>query len=331
MFLIDSYAAAIVLCIITMFCWGSWPNTQKLTSRGWRFELFYWDYIIGILLFNTLFALTMGNYGHTGRSFFHDLSFIQVENVYHAMLSGTLFNLANILFVAAITYAGMAVAFPVGGGLALTIGVIVNYMAAPEKNAMAIFSGVSLILAAMICSGLSYRYKSNKDFKISPKGIVLAIVAGILFGFFYRFLAKSIAGNFENPETTRFTPYTALVFFALGALASNFLFNTLLMRYPLQGAPVNLKNYTQGKMKDHWLGIAGGMIWGMGLSFNILSSGQVGYAISFGLSQGNAMIAAIWGVFLWKEFSHSDGRTKIILSLMFSFYIAGIVVLALAR
>src|SRR5450830_1331969 len=136
MFIPQSYTLAIILCIITMICWGSWGNTQKLTGKSWRFELFYWDYVIGILLFSILLGFTLGSNGESGRGFIEDIRQADGKNILNA---------SNILLVAAMAIAGMAVAFPVGVGIALALGVIINYVFAPQGNATWLFGGVSLI------------------------------------------------------------------------------------------------------------------------------------------------------------------------------------------
>ena len=136
MTVVESYAAAVVMCVITMFCWGSWANTQKLASKEWRFELFYWDYAIGVLLFALVLAFTLGSTGTAGRSFLADMAQAERGNLISAFVGGVVFNLSNILLVAAIDIAGMAVAFPIGVGLALVLGVITNYLASPVGNAM---------------------------------------------------------------------------------------------------------------------------------------------------------------------------------------------------
>ena len=165
MFAVESYTVAIIFCIITMLCWGSWANTQKLAAGSWRFELFYWDYTIGILLFTLLFAFTLGSFGNAGRSFMNDIQQADAKNILSAFTGGVVFNLANILLVAAIAIAGMAVAFPVGIGIALVLGVIVNYIDRPEGNAVLLFSGVALIAAAIILNSVAYKKVSMQEIK----------------------------------------------------------------------------------------------------------------------------------------------------------------------
>ena len=141
MFIPGSYSLAVILCIITMLCWGSWANTQKLASKSWPFPLFYWDYAIGVLLLSLVFAFTLGSWGESGRPFLDDISQADSSTLFSAFLGGVIFNLANLLVVAAIDLAGMAVAFPVGIGIALVLGVLVNYIATPVGMATAPLCG----------------------------------------------------------------------------------------------------------------------------------------------------------------------------------------------
>ena len=333
MFIVTDYALAIFFCIITMLCWGSWANTQKLAQKTWRFELFYWDYVIGILLFSIASAFTLGSFGNEGRSFINDLQQANSSNIISAFIGGIIFNAANILFSAAIAEAGMAVAFPVGIGIALVLGVILNYAVAQKGNPTFLFFGVALIIVAILLNAAAYG-KANKseqtDKSITAKkgiqkGIVLSVVAGILMSFFYRFIAASMdIENFQSPAIGKMTPYTAVFIFSVGIFISNFLFNTILMRKPITGLPVNYKDYFKGNFKTHFVGILGGLIWGLGNSFNLIAAGKAGPAISYGLGQGATLVAACWGVFIWKEFKHAPKSTNALLTAMFLFFILGI-------
>lgn len=324
MFIIDSYLTAILFCVVTMICWGSWANTQKLTSAKWRFELFYWDYAFGIFILSLVFAFTLGSNGPSGRSFITDINQADRVHIWSAFTGGIVFNLANILFVSAIALAGISVAFPVGIGIALILGVIVNYAGNPQGNATVLFAGVLLIAVAIIINANAYRQVNKGTGSFSLKGLLLAIIAGVLMGFFYRYVAASMATDFEFPEAGKLTPYTALVFFASGVVASNFLFNTLLMYFPISGSRLSVGDYFKGSFKDHFIGILGGVIWHTGMSFNIIASGEAGPAISYGLGQGATIVAAIWGIFIWKEFANASRKTYINLYLMLLLYMAGL-------
>ena len=325
MFIIENYGVAILFCIITMLCWGSWANTQKLAAKTWRFELFYWDYVIGILLFSLISALTLGSIGDKGRSFITDLQQADAGNLGSALLGGIVFNAANILFSAAIAIAGMAVAFPVGIGLALVLGVIVNYNGAEKGNPVYLFIGVALIVVAIIINAVAYRRKNKSAQAVSAKGIIISLIAGLLMSFFYRFIAASMdMENFENPAAGKMTPYTAVFVFSCGIFLSNFLFNTILMKKPIEGTPVSYADYFKGKFSTHLVGILGGLIWGIGNSFNLIAAGKAGPAISYGLGQGATLIAALWGVFIWKEFSNSPKGTNTLIACMFLFFVLGL-------
>jgi len=244
MFIIENYSIAVLFCIITMLCWGSWANTQKLAAKTWRFELFYWDYVIGILLLSLIAALTLGSSGEKGRSFIADLQQADAGNLGSALLGGIIFNAANILFSAAIAIAGMAVAFPVGIGLALVLGVLVNYSGAEKGNPTFLFAGVAFIVLAIILNAIAYRRKSKSASGVSAKGIIISLIAGLLMSFFYRFIAASMdLENFEQPAAGKITPYTAVFVFSCGIFISNFLFNTILMKKPIEGMVVSYSDY----------------------------------------------------------------------------------------
>ena len=323
MYIVESYTLAVILTIVTMLCWGSWANTQKLAAKSWRFELFYWDYVIGIVLMALTFAVTLGSTGDQGRDFLSDLQQADWVNVQKAILGGIVFNAANILVAAAIAIAGMSVAFPVGIGIALVLGVVVNYLATPQGNAVWLFAGVGLVTVAIVADALAYRKMATQARKIPAKGILLSLAGGVLMALFYRFVASSMATDFVNPQAGFLTPYTATFFFSLGILASNLLFNTLLMKKPFEGTPVSYSQYFKGGMKEHVTGILGGMIWCIGMSLSIIAAGKAGFPISYGLGQGATLVAALWGVFIWKEFKGSKG-TSGLLTAMFLLFVVGI-------
>lgn len=331
MFVLDSYSIAVVLCIVTMLCWGSWANTLNLAGDKWRFELFYWDYSLGVLLLSLLFAFTLGSNGVDGRGFLEDAAQADLSNIGNALIGGVVFNLANILLVAAISIAGMAVAFPVGIGIALVLGVVVNYMAEPVGNAAILFLGVGFVMCAILLDAIAYKRLKPDSGSASTRGLVIAIISGLLMGSFYRFVASSMSPDFMNLEPGKLSPYTAVVFFSVGVFASSFVLNTFFMKKPLIGEPVTFSQYFAGSMKLHVIGVIGGLIWGLGMSLNILASGQAGFAISYGLGQGATMVAAFWGVFIWKEFQGAPQGTNTLISLMFLCFIVGLFLIVYAR
>jgi glucose uptake protein len=331
MFVVENYAAAVCCCVITMLCWGSWANTQRLAGKNWRFELFYWDYAFGTALMILALCLTLGSFGSSGRSLLADLKQADPEPIGSAIAGGVVFNAANILLVAAIDIAGMAVAFPVGIGLALVLGVLLNYWAEPLGNPLLLFTGVGLIMAAMVCAALAHRARPGQEKAGGVKGLLLSLLSGLLMGSFYRFVAASMSANFHDLAPGKLGPYSALLFFAVGLLLSNCVFNTALMRWPIRGNAVSAEDYFRGTARDHLCGIFGGATWAVGMTLSILAAEQAGFAISYGLGQGATLVAACWGVFIWKEFRDARPGTGRILALMFAGYLLGLGLIIAAR
>ena len=333
MFIISSYTLAVVFCFITMLCWGSWGNTQKLAGKTWRYELFYWDYVIGMVLFAVLLGLTMGSAGELGRSFIADLQQASLTSVGWVLLGGVIFNASNILLSASTSLAGMSVAFPLGCGLALVLGVVNNYLEQSKGNPMLLSLGVLFIVVAIVCNGMAAGRvsKQSEGNKNSKKGIVLAIVAGLLMSTFYRFVVKGMdINNFEQPAAGMLTPYSAIFIFSLGVLVSNLIFNTYVMKRPFVGEPVSYSEYFKGGLSTHLVGVLGGAIWCLGTAFSYIAAGKAGAAVSYALGQGAPMIAAFWGVFIWKEFKGADRKTGYLLALMFALFIIGLGIIVVA-
>lgn len=332
MVIIESYPFAVLLLFITMICWGSWANTQKLATQRWPFQLFYWDYTIGIVLLSLLFGLTLGSIGTEGRSFFTDLAQADMQSLRLAFIGGIVFNIANLLLVAAIDIAGMAVAFPIGIGLALVVGVIDNYLKDSQGDPIYLFLGVALVTVAIILNAIAYgRLPSAKGAK-SIKGIAFSLLAGIMMGFFFGFVAQSTTADFANPEAGKMTPYSAVFIFSLGIFASNFLWNSIFMYKPPKGEAVTYADYfSRGTPRLHLIGIIGGAIWCIGMSLSILCSDVAGAAIAYGLGQGATLVAAIWGVFIWKEFAGVSRSTTLLIALMFIAFVTGLGMIIVAR
>jgi glucose uptake protein len=332
MYIVSSYTIAVILCVITMICWGSWANTMKLKPASWPNPLFYWDYCLGIVLFTLLLGLTLGSSGSEGRGFFQDLGQASGKSLGSAFLGGVVFNLSNLLWVAAAAVAGMAVAFPIAVGLALVIGVVLNYLAEAKGDPVLLFAGVGLVVVAIVVNAIAYQTIPAKQKGDTRKGIILSILAGIIMGFFYRFVAAGVSMDFKSPEAGLLTPYSAVFIFSVGCYISGFLWNTYFMYKPVEGSPSTYKEYiTKATTKVHLIGILGGAIWAMGLSFSILSAEQAGPAISYSLGQGATMVGAAWGVFVWKEFKEAPKSTNWLLFLMFTCFIAGLIMITLAK
>ena len=324
MFTPPSLTVALFMMIVSAICWGSWANTFK-GVKNYRFELFYWDYAIGIFLISLVLALTMGSTGHDSSSFLNNIHSADTSNIVSTMAGGAIFNLANLLLVAAIDMAGLAVAFPVSIGIALVVGTILSYVLQPKGNGMFLGLGVACALIAVILDGKAYGNLSGTGRSVSRKSIIVCVVSGVLMGLWNPFVAYGATrGN-------ALTPYSSVVFLTLGALLSCFIWNIYFMRKPLVGEPVSFSGFFSGPPSGHLLGLAGGFIWGLGTVFNVVAGKATTFAISYAIGQSAPMVAALWGVLAWKEFAGSGSRAKTYLALMFVFYVLAILLVARAN
>jgi glucose uptake protein len=340
MFLPETYQVTLALMILSMFCWGSWANTLKLCPK-FRFQLFYWDYAIGLFAGAVLMGLTAGSTGHSGSHFLAAIVETTPSRMLWAICGGIIFNIANLLLVAAIDVAGLAVAFPVGIGLALVVGAVSSYLVSPAANPLLLFGGVALVALAIIVDAAAYRKRevtakgtgsradrsSVRRKTTTTRGIVLSLAAGLLMGSFYPLVAHAMRGA-NSPG-----PYAVSFFFAIGVLISTIPANLLLMVKPLDGKPrVNGADYWRAPVGWHAAGIFGGAIWCVGAVSNFVASGAhlVGPAVSYSIGQGATMISACWGVFVWREFAGAPRAAHMLLVLMFVFFIMGLGAIALA-
>jgi len=329
MFLPETYQSALMLMLLSMLCWGSWANTLKLGPR-YRFQLFYWDYAIGLALAAVVLGLTAGSMGHSGPTLLADLPATAPILILYAVIGGAVFNVANLLLVAAIDVAGLAVAFPVGIGLALVVGAVSNYVIKPEGNPLLLFGGVALVAVAIVLDAMAYRKREGTAQAATARGIILSLIAGVLMGCFYPFVAKSLNGVPGAPSPG---PYAVSVFFAIGLLISNVPANWLLMIKPLDGKPrVNGADYFRAPIGWHLAGILGGAIWCVGGVSNFVASGAhlVGPAVSYTIGQGATMVSACWGVFVWHEFAGAPRSARILLVFMFLVFLLGLGSVAVA-
>lgn len=322
----EAYGVALFFMLTSMVCWGSWANTMKLTA-GYPFQLFYWDYVIGILLGTLGWGFTLGSVGGGDLSFVANITHANSGHIWYAIAGGAVFNVANLLLVAAIDIAGLAVAFPVGIGLALVVGVLLNYVIAPKGHPGLIFGGVALVVVAIVLDALAYKRRESQQREISRLGIGLSLACGVLMGSFYPLVTKAVTG--EDP----LGPYSVAFFFALGCAICAIPVNYLLMKKPLTGtAPVAMSGYFSASSSWHFWGVMGGVIWCTGAVFNFVASHAqiVGPAISYAIGQGATMVSAVWGVFIWKEFAAAPPASRRLIAPMFVFFLLGLGLIAVA-
>jgi len=324
MFTPQSLGFALFMMITSAICWGSWANTYK-GVKNYRFELFYWDYAVGIFLISLILAFTMGSTGNDSNSFLNNVHSADTTNIVSTMVGGAIFNLANLLLVAAIDMAGLAVAFPVSIGIALVVGTVLSYGLQPKGNVMYLGLGVVCALIAVILDGKAYGSLAIAGRSASKKSIVICIVSGVLMGLWNPFVA------YGATRGKVLSPYSSVVFLTFGALLSCFIWNLYFMKKPLVGEPVSFSGFFSGPASGHVLGLLGGGIWGVGTVFNVVAGKATAFAISYAIGQSAPMVAALWGVLAWKEFAGAPSKAKLYLTLMFVFYCVGILLVARAN
>jgi glucose uptake protein len=350
-----TYETTLALTILTMLCWGSWANTTKM-AKGYRFELFYFDYSIAVFLASTIAALTFGMMDvSSGDSqtmaltFTDNLATTFKINIAYAMIGGAVFNLANMLLVAAIGVAGLAVAFPIGIGLALIGGAVLNYIVHPAGSAPLLFGGVGLVFAAMVVSALAHTAFHRVDpaqLKVSPsrplkrgelaprkaspmKGIALSLASGILMAAWYPLVELGKRGDLP------LGPYTAAFCFAGGVLITTPVYSIVFMKVPVEGKEVKFSEYFRARPVHHLIGLFGGLVWTVGTIANFAASSapasvNVGPAIAYALGQGAALISTLWGLLVWREFKGAKNAVVALLALMLLLYVGGLSLVAIA-
>ncbi|GGA67444.1 multidrug DMT transporter permease [Edaphobacter acidisoli] len=322
----EAYWIALLLMLVSMLCWGSWANAVKLCP-GYRFQLFYWDYVLGLIAAAVVWGLTFGSFGSTGMPFLQDVAKTSSQALLLAFAGGAVFNIANLLLVAAIDIAGLAVAFPVGIGLALVVGAVSNYILSPKGNPLLLFGGIALVVGAIVLDAMAYRQRESGQPRSARRGLIISLISGLLMGSFYPLVSGAMSGEHA------IEPYAAVLFFAIGVAVCAVPVNYLFMRFPLDaGLPVKMQSYRVAPLRWHLAGILGGAIWCTGALANFLASKAhiVGPAVSYSIGQGATMISAAWGVFIWHEFASASPRARILLTWMFILFLSGLGTIAIA-
>jgi len=338
MIIIHDYLLAIVFTIFAMICWGSWANIQKLIAHNWRFELLYWDLSLGIFIAGLIAAFTVGSMGSEGRGFLEDFNHAQWQSLLSAILGGALWNIGTLLLVAAIAVAGLSIAFPIGGGIAWILGIVLNYLLVaytdPGKtqgSGWLLWSGVAIIIIAIFASGKAYGKLAGSNRKATGKGLLLSVLAGLVIATFYPVTVRSLDPQLVAGGSGNLTPYTALVFFSIGVLISTCLVNPFFMRQPVEGDPVTMSDYCKGSLLTHVLGMLGGAIWMLGMILSFMAVGAADPAVTYALSNAAPVVAMIWGVFVWKEFAGAPQGTNRLIAIMFGCYLSGLVLITLSN
>jgi glucose uptake protein len=303
-----------------MIFWGSWANTLKLT-RDWPVELFYVDYALGIFLSSILVGLTLGTF-FGPRTFIVGLQAADRSTLLYAVAAGALWNCGNVLLMFGVSLVGIAVAFPISIGLALIVGVAASYFVMPRGNPTMLSVGVLLVFVAIILNSFAYRAAAKSKQKPAAAGLSVCLLAGVLFSGFGPLVGKALSAPIP------LGPYGVTFCFTLGALITTLPIMTYFMRHPLQGSPLSWSDYRRGMARQHTAGFLGGFFWTLGTTFTFVPASMVGIALAYAIGQANPLIAALWGVFVWREFKGTTQYAHLLLAFMFVFYFGGLLCLA---
>jgi glucose uptake protein len=339
MILPGSYLFTIFILTLGLLCWGAWANTFKAVGK-WRFELYCFDFAIGVFLAALLAALTVGSMGWDGFSFLDDVRNAGKRQDLFAFLAGAMFNLGNMLLLGAISLTGLSVALPVGAGLGLVVAVIWSYSSHPAGSPVFLGLGsLSIVIASGLAAAAFWIHseavkkeeaaspsplKGKRAKKASPlKGLIIAVIAGLVLGSFHPLV------ELAQDVNTGLGPYALAFVFALGVITTTFVYNLFLMNLPLQGNPLDLGEYLKGNARQHVLGIAGGAMWSIGSVASLVAAraegaAQAGPVLNYAMSQSAPLLTILCGLFYWKEFSEAEGPVKTMFFIMLVFLATGI-------
>jgi glucose uptake protein len=336
MILPGSYAAVLILLIVGMLAWGSWANLFKATGGKWRFELFSFDFAVGVLLAAAVLAVTAGSLGFDGFSLRDDLQLAGKRQELWGFTAGVVFNLGNMLLLGAVSIAGMSVAFPAALGCALIVAALWNFALNPGGSAGLVFGGAAVVAGAIVFDVLAFKTLSvvkaaqaeagpgkPRKRKSSSKSVLLSLAGGLLLGSFAPLIQMGRAGD------NGLGPYSIGFIFAFGVIASTFVFNLFFMNLPVQGKPIEIREYFNARLGRHGLGLLSGVVWYIGMIASLIGgrvegAARVSATITYALQQGAIVIAALCGLFLWNEYAGADASVKLRLGLMFFLLLAGI-------
>jgi glucose uptake protein len=346
-----TYVAGALLLILSMLCWGSWANTQKLAGR-WRFELYSYDLSVGVAVAAAIAAYTFGSFNSSELTFQDNFLIVGYRKMAYCAGAGMVFNLANMLLLGAMSIAGLAVSFPVSFGVAVIVSAVWNFALNPQGNAILVLGGAVLVAAAIVVNVFAYithvdlqaeeskktalqidpRARPSKP-KVQPPGparaVTLSVISGILMGIFSPLMEMGREG--ENGVG----PYGMALLFAAGLMVSTFLYTPFFLNFPVAGAPIQFLDYFKGKARQHLLGLLGGGLLALGAAAGFVgaatpASVKIGPAFSYTAVHAGAVVAALWGLLAWREFKGANERIRMLLAVMLVLYLVGMGMVSIA-
>lgn len=355
MILAQNHTQTLLLLVLSALCWGLWAAAYRRTKK-WRYELFYFDVAIGAGIVAVVAALTLGSLGFDGFSFEDDMLHAFKHQWLLAFGAGVIFNLANMLMMGAIAVAGLSVAAPLALGISSMLGLGIAVLLRHAGNPALAFPGSACVLLGIVMVGVAYGWlisarldkmlKEGKaastnlpgyatgrivsaDAPSATKALLLSVVAAALMWIMYPLLARARLGD------TGLGPYSLTFLFVGGMFFSTLIFSLFFLNLPIEGEPLEVQEYFQGGIGDHLLGLAAGGLLCIGLLAGLVGEAgppvaQVGSVMTYGLKQGAILAAAVWGVWVSKDFRGAGARVHGLVAAFIGLIALGVVLLVLA-
>ncbi|MCS7024567.1 MAG: hypothetical protein NZV14_07180 [Bryobacteraceae bacterium] len=326
----------LLLAVASMLLLGAWANTFKAAGGKWRYELFYFDFALGMLLTAMISAFTLGSFG-SELSFADNLSVTGKRQIGLGVIAGGVFNLANMLLMAGVSVAGLATAFLISASLTVSLSSVTAYFWQGKQNAALVLGGATLLLLAAVLAALafsSFRKETSPSKKKLGIGKAIAVSAasGVLMTAF-----PPVAG-FAKSGDIGLGPYTLAFTIAVGVFFSTFVFNIYFMNLPIEGQALSFGDYFRGNLRLHLLGLLGGAIWMAGATCSFLAASPAGDsqrvvlnpAVANLLAYAPVVVASLSGLLVWREFQGSSRRTRSLVWLSLLTVVVGIGLVSVA-
>lgn len=330
------------MMVLSLLCLGSWASAFKFAGK-WRFELFYLDYAVGLMLAAVILAFTLGNSGYDGFNLMDDLQHAGKHQWFWVFLSGLIFNMGNMVLMAAVSVSGLAVAFPMGMGVALLVGSVLGISSEPAVNSLLLGLGCLLMVTSIVLNAASYRMMAVAQHEelartgrakstrrpSAVKGIILAVLGGLLMGAFVPLTESARQGE------VGLGPYALGFIFAIAVLFSSFVYDIFFINLPIAGEPLEFDSYLKGNLRQHLLGVGSGFVFYLGMlaawvCTSVPAAIQGDSTARFLLLHGWPVLTALWGIVVFKEYKGNDVRVKLLGTLMLVLFLCGLLMVGLA-
>jgi glucose uptake protein len=348
MLLPTTASAVLVALVISLLGWGLWIYFYKATKRI-RFEYFAYDFTWGVVLAAVVAAFTLGSWDNKELTFQDTYLLAGLRKMAWAAVSGIVFNLANMLLLAATSVSRISVAFPIAFAVAWAGGSIQEYFLRSGVNPLLTFGGSAVLIVAAVLGFIGYKWfltdEAHKAIKAltadpranvkaapadtSARALVLAILAGLFFIGFFSAIREAISGENGVPS------YGATLILAGGVFGSSIVFVPFFLNFPVRGKPLAVRQYLQLERRQHIAGIIGGIVWTAGLlaglvTFGLPASIMPAPTVSYLLSHAGPVLSALVGLVIFRELPEAPVKVHAVMGAMLVLMLVGMGMIAVA-